>query len=187
MHSVRVYDPDRRPSHWTDLIRPGQYAAFAKIIETSAPCDADGRPFASAADATCLIFDGFDEAESFCARQVLRAPGIRFDVFDSAGRLNPPLLMVVHPDRIASLEGNPRGMRSRRIIAAVLTAAAIPLMWYDYWSSRGRLIFPTVIAINLLVVAARLVQLNRSYAHAAQERQRRVDEHRQGSITSGPG
>jgi hypothetical protein len=173
---LRLYDASRRPAHWTEIIRPGEYAAFAKIIQTSAACDAEGRPFSSADEATCLVFDDLHEAEAFCREQVLRALAVRFEIFDAHGRLNPPLLVVVHPEKVAALEGNPRGMRTRKIAAAALAIAAVPLVWCDYAFSRGRLIFPTVVAINLLIVAARLIQLNRSYAHAEQERARRLAE-----------
>jgi len=182
---LRLYDASRKPAHWTDIIRPGQYAAFAKIIPTSAACDAEGRPFSAADEATCLVFDDLHEAEAFCRGQVLRAPAVRFEIFDSQGRLNSALLVIVHPEKVAGLEGNPRGTRTRTIVAAALATAALPPIWYDYAFSRGRLIFPTIVAINLLIVAARLIQLNRSYAHAEEERARRLAEHRQASKMGG--
>jgi hypothetical protein len=39
------------------------------------------------------------------------------------------------------------------------------------------LVFPTLLGLNLVVVAARLLQLNGSYAHAERARARRVSEH----------
>jgi len=39
------------------------------------------------------------------------------------------------------------------------------------------LIFPTVLGINMVIIAARLMQLNGAYAHAERLRQKRLAEH----------
>lgn len=57
----------------------------------------------------------------------------------------------------------------------VLVAAA--LFWYDYQHEKGVMIFPTIVGINLIVIAARLIQLNASYAHAERQRRQRLAEH----------
>jgi hypothetical protein len=175
--TLRLFDRDRQPPDWTEIIRPGQYVAFSKVIDTGGSCDQDGRPFASAADATCLLFDSLTEARGFCEEQVTRAPAVRFEIFDSAGRRDPPLLVIVHPSRIAALEGNPRGMRVRKWAASLLLVGAVPLFWYDYQHDQGMLIFPTVLGINMVIIAARLMQLNGAYAHAERLRQKRLAEH----------
>ena len=177
MVTLRLFDRDRRPPDWTEIIRPGQYVAFSKTIDSGGSCDQDGRPFASAADATCLLFDGLTEARTFCEEQVIRAPAVRFEIFDSAGRRDPPLLLIVHPSRIAALEGNPRGMRVRKWTASALLVGAVPLFWYDYQHDQGMLIFPTVLGINMVIIAARLMQLNGASAHAERLRQKRLAEH----------
>jgi hypothetical protein len=174
---VRLFDPGRRPTSWTEIVHPGQYVVFSKTIDTGASCDAEGQPFASVEDATCLIFDGLKAARAFCEEQVVQAPRVRFDIFDSTGRANAPLLVIVHPSRAAKLEGNPRGIRVRTRAAVALMTVAAALFWYDYQHDKGVLIFPTIIGINLVVVAARLIQLNGSYAHAERHRQQRLAEH----------
>ena len=175
--TLRLYDPDRRPSSWTDIIQPRQYVAFSQLLESGASCDAQGQPFDSVEDVTCLLFNALGEARAFCEEQVQQAPQIRFDIFDSTGRGSGPLIVIVHPSRRASLEGNPRGVRLRYGVAVGLLIAAVALFWYDYRNGRGILIFPTVIGVNLVVAAARLIQLNVSYAHAERERQQRLAEH----------
>ena len=177
MLTLRLFDPDRQPPDWTEIIRPGQYVAFSKTIDTGGSCDQDGRAFASVADATCLLFDGLAEARGFCEEQVIRAPVVRFEIFDSAGRRDPPLLVIVHPSRIAALEGNPRGIRVRKWTAYALLVAAVPLFWFDYRHDEGMLIFPTVLGINMVIIAARLVQLNGAYVQAERLRQKRLAEH----------
>jgi len=175
--TLRLFDRDRQPPDWTEIIRPGQYVAFSKIIDSGGSCDQDGRPFASAADATCLLFDSLTEARTFCEEQVTRAPAVRFEIFDSAGRRDPALFVIVHPSRIAALEGNPSGMRVRKWAASALLVGAVPLFWYDYQHDQGMLIFPTVLGINMVIIAARLMQLNGAYAHAERLRQKRLAEH----------
>lgn len=177
MIALRLFDPSRTPTNWTEIIRSGQYVAFAKTFDTGAPCDADGRPFPDASAATCLLFESLSEAEDFCRHQVERAPGVRFEIFDSKGRANPPLLVIVHPARVAALEGNPRGMRLRTWGAALLLGVAAVSFWYDFEHGARARFFPTLIGINLVVVAARLIQLNKSYQHAARLRQERLAEH----------
>ena len=89
MIPLRLYDRSRTPSSWTEIIRPGQFVTFAKTFDTGAPCDAHGRSFAMMEDASCLVFDSLDEAETFCREQVNRATNVRFEIFDSAGRAQP--------------------------------------------------------------------------------------------------
>jgi hypothetical protein len=179
--TLRLFDPDRRPSNWTDIIQPGQYVVFSQLIETGASCDAQGQRFDSVEHVTCLLFDALDLARAFCQAQVQRAPQLRFEIFDATGRASGPLIVITHPSRTARLEGNPRGMRIRYRAAVALLIAAVALFWYDYRNGRGILIFPTVIGVNLIVAAARLIQLNVSYAHSERERQHRLAEHVNGS------
>jgi hypothetical protein len=179
--TLRLFDPDRRPSNWTDIIQPGQYVVFSQLIETGASCDAQGQRFDSVEHVTCLLFDALDPARAFCQAQVQRAPQLRFEIFDATGRASGPLIVITHPSRTARLEGNPRGMRIRYRAAVALLIAAVALFWYDYRNGRGILIFPTVIGVNLIVAAARLIQLNVSYAHSERERQQRLAEHVNGS------
>ncbi len=174
---LRLYDHSRTPKSWTEILRPGQFVAFAKTIDTGAPCDAEGRPFATVEDATCLLFDGLGEAEAFCREQVNRATNVRFEIFDSAGRAEPALLVIVHPSRQRQLEGNSRGMRLRTQGAVALFIVAALSFWYDFQHGPGVQFFPTLLGINLVVVALRLLQLNGSYAHAERVRQRRLAEY----------
>jgi hypothetical protein len=174
MEVLRLYDPGRRPPDWTNIIRPGQFAAFSKQIDGGGSCDAEGRPFASSADVTCVLFDRLQDARAFCEARVQVLPSLRFEIFDSAGRTNPPILIVVHPSRTSTLDANPRGMRARKVAAIVLAVGAVPLFLLDYLKSGGLMIFPTVLGINMILIAARLMQLNASYADAERRRRARL-------------
>jgi len=176
--SLLLHDPSRNPTSWTEIIRQGQYAAFAKTVEAGASCDPDGRPFPTAEDATCLLFDSLAETEAYCQQQIEHAPEVRFDVFDSSGRTGPPLLVVVHPSKAGRLEGNPRGIRLRNWTATILVLVSAVSFGYDLLNGARLHFFPTLLGINLIVVAARLFQLNRSYAQAERVRRKRLAEHR---------
>ena len=184
MIQLRLYDRSRTPSSWTEIVRPGQFVAFAKTLDTGAPCDADGRPFAAVEDISCFVFDSLGEAEAFCREQVNRAQGIRFEIFDSTGRAQAPLLVIVHPSKAAQLEGNPRGMRLRTRAAIALLIIAAVSFWYNFRHGPSFQIFPTLLGINLVVVALRLLQLNGSYAHAERVRKERLAAYHRGTPRS---
>jgi hypothetical protein len=180
MDVVRLYDPHRRPPNWTDIIQPGQFVAFAKDLDSGAACDAAGKPFPSSGEITCVIFDGIEEAGAFCRAAVQRVPALRFDVFDAAGRAKPPLLTVVHPSRVATLDGgNPRWTAFNKWGAVALVAVTPALFWLDWWKYDGLLILPTILAINFLIIAARMLQLNAAHASAERSRRERLADHAQ--------
>jgi len=184
MIELRLYDRSRTPNSWTEIVHPGQFVAFAKTIDTGVPCDAQGRAFSKMDDASCLLFSGLGDAEAFCREQVNRATNVRFDIFASTGRAQPPLLVIVHPSRQQQLEGNARGMRLRTLGAIALLIVAGVSFWYDFRNGPGMQFFPTLLGINLIVVALRLLQLNGSYAHAERARRRRLAEYERNRIGS---
>ena len=161
MQIVRLHDPARRPVSWTDIIRDGQFAAFAKLDANGTPCDADGVRFADTDRATCVVFDSLVEARSVCEAAVARHPNLRFDIFDAAGRTRPPLLIVMHPSRAASLETSPRQMRRRRAAAWLLIAASGPMFLYAWLASPERdIILPIFFGINAILFGGRLLWMN---------------------------
>lgn len=173
MHIVRAADPARQPRSWMQIIQPTQFAAFATTVDSGAPCDIDG--VATGLDAaTCAIFASLAEAEAFCRARVDERPGIRFDVFDAAGRSKPPLLTIVHPSRAAMLEGNRRGIMQSNYAAVALLIAAPVLFWIDWALYGGILIMPTFLGINALLIAGRLLHLNNAYTSTERERRERV-------------
>lgn len=183
MQTVRVHDPDRRPVSWTGLIGDGQFAAFAKIDASGGPCDADGARFAGTDQATCVLFDSLAEARAFCEAAVARHPELRFDVFDAAGRTRPPLLVVLHPSRAASLETSPRRMRRRRAGAWLMIAAGLSLLLYAWLAPRERdIILPIFFGINAILFGGRLLWMNLALREIERERAARVNR----ATTGGP-
>jgi hypothetical protein len=172
---VRIHDPQRRPASWTDIIKTGQFVAFAKDAGSGASCDENGQPFEDPARATCLIFDSLPEASAFCEAAVERSPALQFDVFDSAGRVHPPLLTCLHPSRAHSQETHPRKLGRRRLIAWALIAAGMPLIVYAYLKHQERdIILPAFVGINMLIAAGRLLWLNLGIRETERERLARL-------------
>ena len=158
------------------MIGPEQFVAFAKNVDTGAPCDADGRGFADLSAATCLLFESLDEARTFCQAAVRAAPVVQFDLFDAEGRANSPLLTFVDPTRGETLETHPRAQHKRRVIAWGLIAAAIPLIVYAAWRDADiESVFPGVIGINLLIAGGRLLWLNLGIRETERVRQERLN------------
>jgi len=175
VQAVRIHDVQRRPASWTEVIKPGQFVAFAKDTGSGAACDQDGRAFEDAAHATCVIFDSLSEATAFCESAVERSAALQIDVFDAEGRVHPPLLTFVHPSRAASQETHPRTLGRRRLIAWLLIAAGIPLIVFAYLKHTEReIILPAFVGINMLIAAGRLLWLNLGIRETERERLARL-------------
>jgi hypothetical protein len=173
---VRIHDPHRRPANWSDMIGPEQFVAFAKNVDSGAPCDADGRGFADFSAGTCLLFESLDEARRFCLAAVRAAPVVQFDLFDAEGRANSPLLTFVDPTRGEMLDSHPRAQHKRRVIAWALIAAGIALIVYTAWREADvDSIFPGVIGINVLLAGGRLLWLNLAFRETERVRQERLN------------
>lgn len=173
MRVVRLYDPAREPQGWMQIIRPSEFAAFATLADSSASCDADGVPTATD-DASCIIFSTLTDAEIYCRERVERDPRLRFDVRDAGGMLRPPLLTIVHPSRADTVDGSARTMRHRTYAAIAMFGAAPVLFWYDWALHGGLIIMPTIVGINLVLIAIRLLVMNAGDRAAESARRARV-------------
>lgn len=155
------------------IIRPSQFAVFVTLVESGASCDADGVP-SSGDDATCIIFDTLPEAEVFCRDRVAQNASLRFDIRDSGGHLRPPLFTIVHHSRAEALDGSPSKVRWNNRVAIGLLIAAPLLFWWDWGWHGGNLIMPTIVGINAVLIAARLLIMNYSHQSFERARQARV-------------
>ncbi len=159
MQVVRIHDPARRPASWADIIRPGQFVAFA-----------------TPSDGNCVLFDSVAEARIYCEAAVLSSPAARYDVFDAAGRAQPALLTIVHPSRAHDLDAHPRAARKRRVLGWSLIAAGIPLVIYACWIPTDiEVIFPGVIGVNLIIAGGRFLWFNLGVRETERARQERLD------------
>ena len=140
---LRLYDPERRPSNWVDIVRPTQFVVFCSDVDSGGTTDANGKPFPSPGAATCLVFDSLADSRRFCETRVAEVPSLRFEVFDARGRVESPLLVIVDPARAAAIDGGARGLRLRQWAALLMIALAPVLIWYDFATSRGSLVLPS--------------------------------------------
>jgi hypothetical protein len=181
---IKVYDDSRRPREWYKLLSPSQCAVFFKRVNSEIPLSPRGVPVARFRDCTFLMFDKLDDARRFSEARVEEVPEMCCEIFDSQGKAAPPLLVVVHPSVAARDELSASSVRNRMIAAALLFFGSLPLIWWD-WHSGSGLILPTVLGMNMIFAALRLLQWKsarsqrlvdqgkRLHAHAALEEQSR--------------
>src|SRR6185503_7344742 len=151
LQELRLDDPARRPRSYMDLIRDGQCVVFARDADSGRPCDGRGHPFADPDAVTC-------------------------DVFDAGGRTRPPVLTVLHPSRVASLDSAPGAMRRRRVIAWALIVGGVPLIAYAYFFGHDvDMILPAFIGINMILAGGRLLWFNLGVRETERDRQERLD------------
>ena len=192
MHIIRVHDPARRPSSWTDIIQPGQCVAFPSDAASGIPCDLAGRTSSDPLDGVCMLSDTLPEAEAWCRQTVRDAPGLRFDVFDAEGRVHPALLTIVHPSREVSLDTHPAGLRRRRALAWVLIAIGASLIVFAYRERHGAggididIIVPAIIGINLGLAGGRLLWMNLIVRETERARAARVADQIRPTRPPGP-
>jgi hypothetical protein len=161
-----------------EIVRPGQFALFAKDLDSGAACDLDGRRFDDPEAGTCALCDSLAEARIAADAAVARTPPLRIDVFDAEGRAQPPLLTVLHPSRAQTVETHPRVLRTRRTIAWTLIALGIPLIAYACLGYRDHdIILPAFIGINMLIAAGRLLWFNLGVRETERTREDRLRRH----------
>lgn len=176
MQALRVYDPARQPPNCTDIIAPSSFAVFATHADTGAATDADGAPFASQAEVTCLVFDSLAAARGFCEARVDLVPWVRFDVFEGGARVDAPILSIVSRERTQRLESSPRTLRARRWVAIALFVAAAPLIYYDA-TQRGVLVLPTFLGVSMILAGLRILFMNQAIRDVERARRQRLERH----------
>jgi hypothetical protein len=172
---IEVYDRERRPRDWDALLGPKQCAVFIQHTETAAPLSPAGTGFARYQGCTCCVFESLAAARAFSEGKVLQFPFMRCEIFDSAGKSKPPLLVVAHPSVAEKDELSVSSVRRRKLIAAVLLAVAPALIWWD-WRSQWALIVPTFLAVTSIVAALRMLH-NMARTEHARESENRIKDH----------
>jgi hypothetical protein len=78
---------------------------------------------------TFLLFDSLEEARGFCEAQVQQYVYMCSEIFDSKGRAQPPLQVVVHPSMADRDKLSAVSVRKPKIIAILWFVGALPLFW----------------------------------------------------------
>jgi hypothetical protein len=157
MQHVLLYDRTRVPPNWTQLIRPGQYAVLLTDVESSAPVSQDGIPIPSASEYFCLLFDTLPAAEAYGQQAVKNLRRLKCEVFDSAGRANPPVAIFVNPEFAHKLDTEASARRLVRWGFAAI-AASLPLFWYAWKHGASVVWWPIFLGINAVAAGLRLIQ-----------------------------
>jgi hypothetical protein len=182
---VRVYDESRQPGAWNELLTPSQCAVFFKRLNSETPLSAEGAPFPRLRDSTFLLFSSLELALQYCDAKVREHPEMSCEVFNSAGKARPPLLVIVHPNMAEKDDLSASSVRLRKGIAIALFLAAIPLFWWDR-RANGLLVMPTFLALTSIVAGLRILHWNMARGERIEDQKERVRAHlRREKNTSG--
>jgi hypothetical protein len=174
----RVYDKTRQPADWTSLVGPTQCAVFLKDVKTANPLATDGSEIAHLGDCRFLLFDHLEQARAFCDAQVQRYPFMCCEIFDASGKAKPPLLVIMHPTAARMDELSPTWVKRRKVIAIASLISAGVLFVAD-WRSEYELLWPSLLAVNLLPLGLRLLYWNTASAERSRTQAKRLEAHLQ--------
>ena len=174
----KVYDKTRQPADWTSLVGPTQCAAFLKDVKTANPLATDGSEIAHLRDCRFLLFDHLEEARAFCEAQVQRYPFMCCEIFDAEGKAKAPLLIIMHPTAARKDELSATWVKRRKVIAIASLVAAGGLFVAD-WRSEYELLWPSLLAVNLIPFGLRLLYWNTASAERRRTQAKRLEEHLQ--------
>jgi hypothetical protein len=173
---MKIYDRERVPRNWNELLAPSQCAVFLTRVNSTQPLTSFGELVAHLHDATFLLFDRLEDARHFCEEQVERYPQMSCQIFDSAGKARPPILTIVHPSLAEKDELSASSVRMRKIIAIALWVLAAGLILWDK-HARSVLVLPTVLGLNFFVIGLRLFFWNTARKDRLAEQEKRIQEH----------
>ena len=174
----RVYDKTRQPADWTSLVGPTQCAVFLKDVKMANPLATDGSEIAHLGDCRFLLFDHLEQARAFCDAQVQRYPFMCCEIFDASGKAKPPLLVIMHSTAARKDELSPTWVKRRKVIAIASLIAAGVLFVAD-WRSEYELLWPSLLAVNLLPLGLRLLYWNTASAERRRTQAKRLEAHLQ--------
>jgi hypothetical protein len=172
----KVYDETRQPADWTSLVGATQCAVFLKDVKTANPLATDGREIDRLRDCTFLLFDHLEEARTFCEAQVQKFPFMCCEIFDADGKAKPPLLAIMHPTAARKDELSPTWVKRRRVLA-IASLVAAPALFIADWRSEYELLWPSLLAVNLLPLGLRLLYWNTASTERNRRQAKRIEEH----------
>jgi hypothetical protein len=107
---TRLYDQNRTPAHWAEIIREGEYSVFILAAGNRTPRDTEGHTFASGDGSVAICVD-LDEAVNFANTIVARHPELCAEIYDHEGKSGEPLRVVYEPSVRGKYEGRPYARR----------------------------------------------------------------------------
>lgn len=129
MNWIRLFDPERKPAHWSEIARPGQFVVFVADAESRSPRDPDARPFHEGPSAA--LCNDLTEAREFARDTVARHPELCCEIHDYLGKTNPPVETVFDSSVRDRYTGRKRAKR-QMMVGAFLICAGIVLSIIDF-------------------------------------------------------
>ena len=148
MREVLLYDPNRRPENWTDLMHPGQFAVLYSDAVTDVEKTAAGRYLQPGQQSTCLVFDSLAEAVEYCKAKVEAIPRMRCDIYDHAGKSKPPLQTFLH-------HAHEESPKQRVYWGWALVACSVGYFVMEWYRGFAKGLY-LLIGINMLFAGLRL-------------------------------
>jgi hypothetical protein len=127
---TRIIDPSRTPEHWTELIRPGQFAVFVFDAATHVARDRDCKPFDSD-QVSLALCAGLAEAEAFAKELVGRMPALVCEIYDHEGKSKEPTRVIYNPAVRHKYEGL-RYSRRQTLWASLVFACGVAFVVHDF-------------------------------------------------------
>ena len=118
---TRLYDPDRTPDHWTELIHEGDYCVFLLEASDRTPRDMDGNAFSPGQEAVAICGD-LDDASRLANSIVKLHPQLCAEIYDHTGKSGEPLQVVYEPSVRGKYVGRPFAKREALRGMAILAA-----------------------------------------------------------------
>ena len=156
MQHIALYDPNRRPASWRQLIQADDYVVFLTDVDQAFELGIDGERLPAGVPSSCLLFGSLEEAECWCRAKVEETPALRCEIYDSKGKAKLPLRVVVNGRIAAGRSDSNQGGRRLIFWGVVSMLGSVPLFVWD-WKTEGTLLVPTFLGINLIVLGLRLL------------------------------
>jgi hypothetical protein len=145
---VRLYDPTRRPPHWTALIREGQFAVCHFDYKSGTWRTARGTYSASPEEETIFLFDSLEEARWYCREFVATHTALFCRIYDRRGTAEGLLETVYAPGIAEKLVSEAAGRR--HIWRGILQLSVSVLCVYVDWRITGEVILGAVVGSKFL-------------------------------------
>jgi hypothetical protein len=128
---IRTNDLSRKPEHWTELIRPGQYAVFLFDAPSHVARDCEGRPFEAVEGASIALCDSLSEASTFAKELTRCRPELCCEIYDHEGKSKEPVQVVYNPAVRPRYEGLEYSKR-QAFRGSLILACGIAFVVHDF-------------------------------------------------------
>jgi hypothetical protein len=146
---LKLVDPGRVPSHWLEIIQPGQYCVFILDASVRVPKDFNGHEFQDG-EAAVEIAPDLASAEQFALTVVTRHPELCCEIYGSEGKSGEPIRTVYESSVRGRYEGLPWAKR-QAAIGATIISVGIALIVYDA-RHELRWMWGYIIGAKLLII-----------------------------------